>query len=213
MSKKTPSSRLLVGDLAGPAREPVAAERMVRGAGRDRVGLAAALADVVERLFPALAEPDVEARVGQPHVGAHDPREQDVADLLVARVVPVDPVLLHEHAGKAEVRCDRRDLARVVGLHAADRDEGVAALRERVGGEVLELAHLVAAVGEAGVAVLALGPDLDLAAEVLGEALEPVDRGGAEGERDAGEVGEGHRGSGSPGKRSSNGWMVCTHAS
>ena len=158
---------LLVGDLAGPACEPVAAERVVGGAGRDRVRLAAALADVVERLFPALAEPDVEARVGQPHVGAHDPREEDVADLLVAGVVPVDPVLLHEHAGEAEVRRDRRDLARVVRLDAADRDERVAALRERVGSEVLELAHLVAAVGEAGVAVLALGPDLDLAAEVL----------------------------------------------
>ena len=115
-------------------------------------------------------------------------------DRLVARVVPVDPVLLHEHAGEAEVRGDGRDLARVVRLHAADRDERVAALRERVGGEVLELAHLVAAVGEAGVAVLPLGPDLDLAAEVLGEAIEAVDRGGAEGERDAGEVGEGGHG-------------------
>ena len=133
------------------------------------------------------------------------------------------------------MRRDGRDLPRVVGLDAADRDERVAALRERVGGEVLELAHLVAAVGEAGVAVLALGPDLDLAAEVLGEALEPVDRGGAEGERDAGEVGEGgHAGryagrrmivhevdaqrssgftAGSPGKRSSSGWMLSTQAS
>ena len=190
MSKKSSELRLLVGDLAGPACEPVAAERMVGGAGRDGVGLAATLADVVERLLPALAEADVEAGVGQAHVGAHDPREEDVADRLVARVVPVDPVLLHEDAGEAEVRCHRRDLPRVVGLDAADRDEGVAPLREGVGGEVLELAHLVAAVGEAGVAVLALGPDLDLAAEVLGEAVEPVDRGGAEGERDAGEVGE-----------------------
>ena len=130
VSKKTSERRLLVGDLAGPAGEPVAAERMVGGAGRDRVRLAAALADVVERLLPALAEPDVEARVGQPHVGAHDAGEEDVADQLVARVVPVDPVLLHEHAGEAEVRCHRRDLPRVVGLDAADRDEGVTALRE-----------------------------------------------------------------------------------
>ena len=42
--------------------------------------------------------------------------------------------------------------------------------RERVRGEVLELAHLVAAVREPGVAVLALGPDLDPAAEVLARA-------------------------------------------
>ena len=89
-------------------------------------------------------------------------------------------------------RRDGRDLARVVRLDAADRDERVAALRERVGGEVLELAHLVAAVGEPGVAVLALGPDLDPAAEVLAQPLEPVDRRRAERERDAREVGEPH---------------------
>ena len=107
-------------------------------------------------------------------------------------------MLLDEYAGEAEVGCHGRDLPRVVGLDAADRDEGVAPLRERVRGEILELAHLVAAVGEAGVAVLALGPDLDLATEMLGEALELVDRGGAERERDAGEVGEGGHGDVTP---------------
>ena len=74
------------------------------------------------------------------------------------------------------MRGDRRDLARVVRLHAADRDERVAALRERVGREVLELARLVAAVREAAVAVLALRPDLDASAEVLAQPLEPVHR-------------------------------------
>ena len=122
-------------------------------------------------------------------------------------------MLLHEHAAEAEVSCDRCDLTRVVRLDAADRDERVAALRERIGGEVLELARLVAAVGEARVAVLALGPDLDLAAEVLGEALEAVDRGGAEREGYAREVGERHVVSVSPGKRSSSGRMLSTHAS
>ena len=58
------------------------------------------------------------------------------------------------------MRGDRGDLAGVVGLVAADRDQRVRALGERVGDEVLELAGLVAAVGEPGVAVLALGPDL-----------------------------------------------------
>ena len=42
----------------------------------------------------------------EPDVGAHDPREQDVADRLVDGVVPVDPVLLHEHA--LQVRAARR---------------------------------------------------------------------------------------------------------
>ena len=46
---------LLLGDLERPAREPVPAERMVRGAGRDRVGLTAARLDVGDRLLPALA--------------------------------------------------------------------------------------------------------------------------------------------------------------
>ena len=66
----------------------------------------------------------------------------------------------------------------------------VASLREGIGYEVLELAHLVATVGEAAIDVLALRPDLDLAAEMFREALEAVHRGGAEGEVDAREVGE-----------------------
>ena len=85
-----------------------------------------------------------------------------------------------------------RHLARVVGLHAADRDERVAALRERVGDEVLELAGLVAAVGQAAVAVVALGPELR-AAEVRGQPLEPVDRRRPEEQRVARERVEVHR--------------------
>ena len=85
-----------------------------------------------------------------------------------------------------------RDLARVVGLDAADRDERVAALGERVGDEVLELARLVAAVGEAAVAVVALGPDRG-AAEVARQPVEAVDGRRAEQQRVAGERVEAHR--------------------
>ena len=74
---------------------------------------------------------------------------------------------------------DGRDLARVVRLDAPDRHERVAALRERVRDEVLELARLVAPVGEAAVAVVALSPQAR-AAEVGGQAVERMDRGGAE---------------------------------
>ena len=147
---------------------------MVGGAGRDRIRRAAALLDGRERVLPALPDPDVEAGRVEPHVRAHDPREEDVADLVVDGIRPLDPVLLHEHAAEAEACRDGGDLPRVVRLHAADRDEGVAPLRERLRDEVLELAHLVAAVREPRVAVLALRPDLDLAAEVLAEALEPM---------------------------------------
>ena len=162
---------LLLRDLVRPAGEAEPAERMVGRAGRDRVRLAARLLDRSASASCQLGRnADVEAGVDEADVGAHDPREQDVADLVVDGVGPVDPVLLHEHAAQPELRGDGGDLPRVVRLHAADRDERVAALCERVGGEVLELAHLVAAVGEARVAVLALRPDLDLPAEVRARA-------------------------------------------
>ena len=66
---------------------------------------------------------------------------------------------------RPEVRGDGGDLTGVVGLVAADRHQGVGALRQRVGDDVLELAGLVAAEGQPAVAVLPLGPDLG-AAEV-----------------------------------------------
>ena len=75
-------------------------------------------------------------------------------------------MLLHGDCLQPEVGGDAGDGAGVVRLHTTDRHERVAALGERVGDEVLELAHLVAAEGDARVAVLALRPDLDLAAEV-----------------------------------------------
>ena len=154
---------------------------MIGGACRNRVRRAAGLLDVVDRLFPALLEADAEAGLHEPHVGAHDAAEHDVADPVVDDVRPVHPALLHEHAAKPEMGRDGGDLARVVRLHAADRDERVAAPRERVGDEVLELARLVAAEGEAGVAVVALGPDRG-AAQMLRQPVQPVDGRRAEGQ-------------------------------
>ena len=66
-----------------------------------------------------------------------------------------------EHIARVERDTVRREL-----LHRGCRQEPVGALGERVRDDVLELAGLVAAEGQAAVAVLALGPDLDLAAEV-----------------------------------------------
>jgi len=81
------------------------------------------------------------------------------------------------------MRGDGGHLARLVRLDAADRHERVAALRERLGYQVFELARLVAAEREAAVAVLAFGVKLDLAAEMIGEALERLDRRRPEGQR------------------------------
>jgi hypothetical protein len=84
------------------------------------------------------------------------------------------------------VRGHRGHLARLVRLDAADRHQRVAALRQRLGNQVLQLAGLVAAEGEGAVAVLALGIQLHLAAQVRAQALQRLDRRRAEGEGMAG---------------------------
>ena len=172
--------RLLLRDLARPVGEPEAAERVIRCAGRDRVRLAARFDDRVEGALPRVADADVEAGRIDADVAAHDPRELEVADLVVRHVGPIDPVLLHRDDLEAEVARDTGDRARVVGLDAADRDQRVAALGDRLGHEVLELAHLVAAERDAAVAVLALGPDLDAAAERRRQPRQRMDRRGTE---------------------------------
>jgi hypothetical protein len=68
----------------------------------------------------------------------------------------------------------------VIRLHTADRHKSVAILCDGVGDEVLKLSDLVAAEGEAGVAVLALGVDLYAATEMRGEPLQFLDRRRAE---------------------------------
>src|SRR5439155_25266779 len=88
----------------------------------------------------------------------------------------------------AELRGTRGDLAGVIRLHAADGDERVAALRQRIGDEVLQLPRLVAAVREPRVAVLALRADFHLAAEVLAQPLEAMHGRGSEQQWDAGEA-------------------------
>ena len=90
---------------------------------------------------------------------------------------------LHQDALHAQVRGDRRHLARLVRLDAADGDQGVAALRDGFGDQVFQLARLVAAEGQPAVAVFALGVQVHLAAEVRAESCERLDRRDAEGER------------------------------
>ena len=167
VSKKTPSSCSCCGDLEGPVGEAEAAERVLGGARPgSRTACRRPPRPRAMRVLPRAADADVEAGRVEPHVGAHDPRQQDVADLVVDRVVPVDPPLLDQPALQAQLGRDGRDLPGVVGLDAADRDQRVRPLGQCVRDDVLELAGLVAAEGEPRVAVLALGPD-GRAAEVL----------------------------------------------
>ena len=139
---------------------------MLGAARRDGEGLAARLLHVVHGLFPAGADADVKARRIQAHVGAHDAAHLDVAHAVVHRVGIVHPVLLHQHALHAQVRGHRSYLARLVGLDAANRHQRVVATCNGFGDQVFELASLVAAKGQAAVAVLALGIQVHLAPQV-----------------------------------------------
>ena len=56
---------------------------------------------------------------------------------------------------------------RVVRLHAADRHQRVRTGCDGVGDDIFELADFVAAESEVGIAVLALGENLDAAAQML----------------------------------------------
>jgi hypothetical protein len=67
----------------------------------------------------------------------------------------------------------------------------VAPLGERVGDPEFKFANLIAAVSQARVAVLAFGPDAR-ATQMLGEALQPVDRARPEHQRIPGKVSDRH---------------------
>ena len=182
---------LLFGDLIRPVCEAQSAEFVFGGAGRDRVGLAARFFDLGQGVLPARADADVESGRIEADVGAHDAREFDIADLVVARVLPVDPALLDEAGLQSQVSGDRGDLTGVIGLVAADRHERVRARGEDVGDDVFEFAGLVAAEGESGVDVLALGPDPS-PAEVVAQSRELVHGARPEGQRVALEICDGH---------------------
>ena len=75
---------LLLGDLVRPAREAEPAERVVGGAGRDRVRRAAARRTISASACSQLSlKPMPKPGLHQAHVGADEPAEQDVADLVV----------------------------------------------------------------------------------------------------------------------------------
>src|SRR5690606_32571333 len=149
----------LGGHFVGPVGETETAERVVGGARRNGVRRAAGFLDVADGLLPAFLEADAELGADEPDVRAGQSAEQDVADPVVDGIRPVDPTFLDQDAFHPGAGGHRGDLASVIGLHAADGDEGVAALRQGVGDQVLELAGLVATEGDAGVAVFPLGPD------------------------------------------------------
>ncbi len=138
--------------------------------------------DLLQRLLPALTDADVKTLVDEPHVGAEDATEHNVADAIISDVFVRNPRFLDESAFHAELCSDRRHLARMVRLHTADRHQRVGVGGDGVRNNVFELPELVAAEGQPRIAVLALGVELDLAPEMRGEAREPFDMRRAEGE-------------------------------
>jgi len=89
-----------------------------------------------------------------------------------------------------QVRGHGSDLARLVRLDATDRDQRVAALRERFRDQVFQLARLVAAGGETEL-VVALDPQLG-PAQLGGERRHGLERRGERRVAAAGEAGEVH---------------------
>ena len=183
-----PELALLRAHFLGEADITEAAIFVHRGAGGNRVRPPALRLDVLERVLPAFADANVETVVDEPDVSAHDAAQHDVADPVVDRILVRDPGLLHQPAFHPDLGRDRGHLARVVRLHAADRHQRVGVRGDRVGDDVFELAQLVAAEGETGIAILALGVELDLVAQMRAQALEPLDRRRTEGERIAFEL-------------------------
>lgn len=111
---------LLRLDLERPPCEPQPAERVVRRARGDVVRLLARGLELRGELGQGRLVLDAKGRRVQARVAAHQARELQVADFLVAGVRPVDPVLLDGGGFEARGDGDGGHGAGVVGLDAAD---------------------------------------------------------------------------------------------
>ena len=98
VSKKTPSSRSCAATSYAQLAKPSPPSGWSEAPAGIAYGLPPPASISAQRPLPALLEADAEPGADQPHVRAGEPAEQDVADLVVDRVRPVDPALLHQHA-------------------------------------------------------------------------------------------------------------------
>src|ERR1700680_4091398 len=96
--------------------------------------------------------------------------------------LPTSPPLT-EVTLQADLRCDGRHHARVIGLDTTDRDQGVGVGGNRIRDDIFELPQLVASESQPRIAVLALGIKLNFAPEMCGKPRELFDVGRSEGER------------------------------
>ena len=129
------------GEHHAATREGASDRDDIRGAS----GLTLGGGDVGDGGFP------VSAGLDDPHVGAQDPVEQQVA--VRGRQLLVLPPLQHQDRVHAQPARTGGGHPRPVGLHTRPGDHAVAALRDRVGEDEIELPRLVAAKGEPGLVV------------------------------------------------------------
>ena len=139
---------------------------MVGRSRRNCVGVAAARHDILERLLPALLEADPEARRMEADLRTHEARHQDVPHPVIRDIGPVHPVFLDEDTSRSPACAATAATWRVWLDWTPPMETRVSHPGEGVRQQVLQLADLVAAERQAGVAVLALGPDRG-ATEVL----------------------------------------------
>ena len=118
----------LNGDWHGVhVAETQPAKLVYRCACGDRIGLATLVFNIIESGFPAFPDADIETFVNHAAVCAHQAGQQDVADPVVDGIFVRHPGLLHQPALEPELGSHRRYHAGVIGLHAADGDQGVGA--------------------------------------------------------------------------------------
>ena len=132
------------------------------------------------------------ALVGLPAAGGDDPERRQTNLLAVQVALEKGQEFLQRGDYAAAVAVlekqipyidgNRRYLACLIRLNSADRDQRIAASGQRIRNEVLQFARLIAAECEPAVAILALGEQLNLAAQMGAQSRERLDRCYAEGQ-------------------------------
>src|SRR2546428_6096263 len=131
--------------LQGPLSEANSTKPMVGRSCRNAIRLTTRGLDLAECLLPARLEANAEPFFHEPHVGSQDPAEEDVADLVVHRIGPIDPALLDQYTFHSQSSRNGGDLARVIRLNPTDGKPSVATLSQRGSKQILNVTSRVAA--------------------------------------------------------------------
>src|SRR5207302_5802411 len=92
--RRTVRLMLLLLHLLGPLGETKSTKPVVGRSCRNGIRLTTRCLHLAECPLPAGFEANAEPFFHEPHVGTQDPAEEDVADLVIHGIRPVDPALL-----------------------------------------------------------------------------------------------------------------------